>query len=306
MSKPPLSLSELPSRALDLIVSYSLSLGIRPFDLISQLGSRVSEATFRVLASHITLPDDDSILLSIEQAQGEKKGTCLVTSIDPLLVQHLEVVPPVNPEAPQLDEQGLSLFLDRFENLSSFTWTSTRLPPEDLCLDLANSAKYLRTFTFDLSPSSTTLSSSPLESSPFSYPSTSPSSPSTFLHSPPLLRWDSPHLSLLPSTLTSLSLSSLSPTGIRQLSQSLSLSSCPFSSTLERLELSKTNFVDDPLLEEIAKTLGKSLKVFKVKEMGGTKLSDSGLKSLFEGCLELEEFEMDCVEGRHHQYAPLR
>jgi hypothetical protein len=108
-----------------------------------------------------------------------------------------------------------------------------------------------------------------------------------------LLRWDCPSLSSLPGTLTSLTLSSLSHGGIQDFSNSLSSFFA-----LEQLELSKTVFVDDHLLREISAGLGKSLKRFRIREMGGTKLSDVGLNDLFEACSELEEFEMDCVEGK--------
>ncbi|GAA5952157.1 hypothetical protein JCM3765_005211 [Sporobolomyces pararoseus] len=326
MSKPPLNLTSLPAIALDRIISHSLTFGTSPIVLLSQLGSTISEATKRVLATTLTLPDDDSILLVIErevEKDEERRGSSLVTAVSTShshLVKHLEVVRPAPRsissaekgneqledeeeeevlEISPLDEHGFLTLLERFPNLSSFTWRSYRLPAEDLCIDLANSAKNLRSFTFDLVPSPfrdhysglSTLEASPLFG-------TSPCSPSSLhsllpLSSTPSLRWDCPSLSSLPGSLTSLSLSSLSHAGVQEFASSL-----PSFFALEHLELSKTVFIDDHLLQEVSQGLSKSLKSFTIREMGGTKLSDQGMNSLFEGCSELERFEMDCVEGR--------
>ncbi|GAA5996442.1 hypothetical protein JCM5350_007983 [Sporobolomyces pararoseus] len=326
MSKPPLNLINLPAIALERIISHSLSFGTSPNVLLSQLGSTISEATKRVVATTLTLPDDDSILLVIErelEKEEERRGSSLVTAVSTThshLVKHLEVVRPGPQsistadkskeqqqeeeeeevlEISPLDEHGFLALLGNFPNLSSFSWRSYRLPAEDLCIDLANSAKNLRSFTFDLVPSPFRdhySSPSALEASPLF--GTSPCSPSS-LHSllpsssTPSLRWDCPSLSSLPGSLTSLSLSSLSHAGVQEFASSL-----PSFFALEHLELSKTVFIDDHLLQEVSQGLSKSLKSFTIREMGGTKLSDQGMNSLFEGCSELERFEMDCVEGR--------
>ena len=341
MSDPPSRLTKLPPTTLDRIISLALSESVSPLTLISKLGSTISRSTWRVLATTIILPDDDSILLQLEREleSVNTRGTNLLSSIATShshLVKNLEIVRPTilsgngqngeedrgegllgNREIdfPPLDDHALLSFMNRFSNLTSFTWSSYRLPPEDLCLDIANSAKSLRSFRFDLVPSPFLTSLEPggdeaTPSSPNFNASTSPSSPSpsssmSLLHSHSHTsssslhhqhqtpRWDSPSLSSLPGTLTSLSLSSLSHAGIHELSNSLSSFFA-----LERLELSKTVFVDDSLLQEIAQALSKTLKWFKIAEMGGTKLSDVGLSSLFEGCQELEEFELDCIEGK--------
>ncbi|GAA5897255.1 uncharacterized protein JCM6883_006632 [Sporobolomyces salmoneus] len=317
MSKPPPTLPHLPPTTLERIIRLSLDQGNSPLSWLSEFGSIISQATERVLATTLTLPDDDSILLAIEEASRERESTA-ESSKDLLiiqatrwahLVQHLEVVRPLRSteeeepeEIPHLDDSGFLNLLERFPNLSSFTWNSSRLPPEDLCIDLSNSVKSLKEFKFDLVPvlvpdylRDFSFSSATLES-------TSPSSPSSLHCSPPpssvplhstSLRWDCPSLSCLPGTLTSLSLSSLSSSGVKEFQNSLSSFF-----NLERLELSKTVFIDDHLLGEISNGLAKSLKRFRIREMSGTKLSDQGLSDLFEGCGELEEFELEGVEGR--------
>lgn len=321
MSKPPPLLLQLPPAALERIISLSLSDGTSPLVWLSELGSLISDTTKRVLAATLTLPDDDAILVRIEQVLERSPDVqrpdlvTLVATTHSHLVRHLEVVAPVprshvleleeveGEETSQLDERAFSNLLERFPNLCSFVWKSHRLPPEDVCLDLARSAKSLSAFTIDLAPSPTNLIRDP--SSPSIEPSSSflpssPGSPSSLSHHAPHstataplpLRWDCPSLSSLPGTLTSLSLSSLSQAGIREFSTSLSSFFA-----LENLEISKTIFVDDHLMREISFGLSKSLKRLTIREMSGTKLSDQGLSDLLEGCGELEDFEMIAVEG---------
>ncbi|GAA6062658.1 hypothetical protein JCM10212_000558 [Sporobolomyces blumeae] len=212
-----------------------------------------------------------------------------------------------------LDDDALLAFVARLPNLASFTWSTCRLPPASLCQALADDAQQLSSFTFDVAPPRLDPSTfARRDSSSPDHPSlaslgltlgTSPSSPSLStsssvgpFHAAPLpsVRWDAPFLSLLPSAcLTRLSLSSLSHTGATNLAGSVaSLSS------IESLELSKTLFVDDPLLESISGALSRTLRQFAVRDMAGTKLSDRGIKVLLEACQELESFELTCVEGR--------
>ncbi|GAA5940739.1 uncharacterized protein JCM15063_006348 [Sporobolomyces koalae] len=333
MSKPRPKLTTLPPAVLDRIVDIALSCGTAsPLALISHLGRTIHHATWRVLAANVILADDDAILVRLERTleSDPVRGTNLLTAIvrdHSHIVRHL-VVTTASPSrdllarrrssgssgedehlvAP-LDDHALYAFLERFPHLSSFTWTASRLPPEDLCIHLATSARNLLGFTFHLAPSSTVTcvgderdgDTSTTPTSPSSSflasscsPLLSPSSSLLALHGgPPLSRWDGPHLSHLADTLTSLALSSLSHTGAQRLTNTLSSFLA-----LEHLDLSKTVFVDDSLLGAVAHALAKTLKRLAVRDMTGTKLSDAGIKAVFEECVELESFEFECVEGR--------
>ncbi|BGP01981.1 hypothetical protein RTG_02305 [Rhodotorula toruloides ATCC 204091] len=208
---------------------------------------------------------------------------------------------------PPLNDAALFGLIRRCKNLTSFTWSSYRLPPDDLCQVLGESAKGLLHFKVEIvasplaggagageeagvaagsfvgSPSSPQLGTSPTAS----FASHGASSTS---HTPP--RWDATSLSSLPSTLTSLSISSLSLAGSRTLSTSLA-----FFPSLESLSLSRTLFVDDAVLSSIGENC-KALKRLEVKDMGGTKVGENGLGEVFAGCEALEVLVLDAVEGR--------
>ncbi|BGO93565.1 hypothetical protein NBRC10512_000701 [Rhodotorula toruloides] len=208
---------------------------------------------------------------------------------------------------PPLNDAALFGLIRRCRNLASFTWSSYRLPPDDLCQVLGDSTKGLLHFKVEIvasplaggagageeagvaagsfvgSPSSPQLGTSPTAS----FASHGAGSAS---HAPP--RWDAPSLSSLPSTLTSLSISSLSLAGSRTLSNSLA--SFP---SLESLSLSRTLFIDDAVLSSIGENC-KALKRLEVREMGGTKISENGLGEVFAGCEGLEVLVFDAVEGR--------
>lgn len=55
-------------------------------------------------------------------------------------------------------------------------------------------------------------------------------------------------------------------------------------------------FVDDGLLAEVGNS-AKKLRKLRIREMNGTKLSDTGLGDVFDGCWLLEELELEAVEG---------
>ncbi|GEM10637.1 hypothetical protein Rt10032_c11g4654 [Rhodotorula toruloides] len=195
---------------------------------------------------------------------------------------------------PPLNDVALFGLLRRCKNLTSFTWSSYRLPPDDLCQVLGESAKGLLHFKVDLvagslaggagpgeeaagvgagsfvgSPSSPQLGTSPTAA--FGSHGTGSTS-----RTPP--RWDATSLSSVTSTLTSLSISSLSLAGSRALSTSL-----PSFPSLESLCLSRTLFVDDAVLSSIGENC-KALKRLEVREMGGTKVGENGLGEVFAGC----------------------
>ncbi|BGP42089.1 hypothetical protein JCM10449v2_006091 [Rhodotorula kratochvilovae] len=207
-----------------------------------------------------------------------------------------EDVPPI----PPLDDAAFFLVIARLNSLTSFTWSSYRLPPEELCLALGQACKNLASFSLDLVPSPFAPSASDHAAAPGSPQqlASSPSAASTLLglgngHSGAAsLRWDAPHLSALPLSLARLSLSHLSATGARSLAAAL-----PAFPALEALDLARTLFVDDALLAEIGAG-AKALRRLAVREMGGTKLSEVGLQALFDGCEALETLELECVEGR--------
>ncbi|KPV73676.1 uncharacterized protein RHOBADRAFT_54868 [Rhodotorula graminis WP1] len=223
---------------------------------------------------------------------------------------------------PPLDDTAFFLLVSRLSNLTAFTWSSYRLPPDALCLALGQACKSLTAFKLDLVPSpfaGTTLAdhhhhglSGAAPGSPQQLAATSPSSPPSFMalglggnghgyahgHASggggggAPLRWDAPHLSALPHTLVRLAVSHLSAAGARSLAAAL-----PSFPALETLELARTLFVDDALVAEVGAG-ARGLKRLVVRDMGGTKLSEQGLQALFDGCEALEVLELDCVEGR--------
>ncbi|GAA5859410.1 hypothetical protein JCM1840_004601 [Sporobolomyces johnsonii] len=343
------SLSTLPAQALDPILDLTLNLdpALR-LPLISQLGHHLGTATWRVLATHISLEDDDSILVQAEHDHHHHQpSSSLLSAVarHPDLAHHvrdLEIVrpspqegaassstssesdddptPEVDPFAldddvasaaagrraapaiAPLDDASLLLLLSKLSNLTSFTWSSYRLPPDHLCPALGQVAKGLRSFKFDLLPSPFPDDPDHASHSPSLVQaslSTSPASPTSLHHHHPHghahhhLRWDAPSLSALPGTLTSLSLSSLSQAGCRELGSAL-----PLFFGLDELEVAKTVFVDDALLGDIAKGAPRQFRRLRIADMHGTKLSDAGLGELLQACQELEVLELDCVEGR--------
>ncbi|GAA5985918.1 hypothetical protein JCM10908_006331 [Rhodotorula pacifica] len=221
-----------------------------------------------------------------------------------------EALAPVPVPPLPLHDAAFFLCLSKLENLTSFTWHSHRLPPEQLCLALGQACKNLTKFELDLVPSSSSSSGSHVApTSPVlgqqQHQQGYSTSPTTTMHSPlagggastsgavVLARWDAPHLASLPDKLTHLSLSSLSATGAKNLAEQ----ALPCLPLLEHLELAKTLFVDDGLLEAIGEH-AKMLAVLKVREMGGTKLSENGLRAVLDGCTELRELHLEAVEGR--------
>ncbi|GAA5840617.1 hypothetical protein JCM9279_007382 [Rhodotorula babjevae] len=219
---------------------------------------------------------------------------------------------------PPLDDTAFFLLVSRLSNLTSFTWSSYRLPPDALCLALGQACKSLTAFKLDLVPSPFAHEgladhgvSGAAPGSPQQLAATSPSSPPSFMalglggnrhghgyghglaHSGGApQRWDAPHLSALPHTLVRLAVSHLSAAGARSLGAAL-----PSFPALETLEVARTLFVDDALLAEVGAG-ARGLKRVVVRDMGGTKLSEQGLQALFDGCEALEVLELDCVEGR--------
>ena len=108
---------------------------------------------------------------------------------------------------PPLEDTSFLLLLSKLSSLTSFTWASNRPPPASLCPALGTTAKALQSFTLDLTATQD--------------------------------RWDAPHLSLLPTTVTRLDLSQLSLEGVRSLATATA--ALP---AIEHLRLSRTMFVE--------------------------------------------------------------
>ncbi|GAA6043988.1 hypothetical protein JCM8097_003426 [Rhodosporidiobolus ruineniae] len=207
---------------------------------------------------------------------------------------------------PPLDSAAFFLLLSKLNNLTSFTWRSYRPPPDQLCPALGAAAPSLKHFELELLPSpfedvpangagaaggDGVMSSPVLGSSPSAFTS---SSSHGHHHHPVTQRWDAPGLASLPNhSLTSLLLASLSQAGCKSLGAAL-----PLFLALEELEVAKTLFVDDALLGDVGQGAARTLRRFKVREMGGTKLSEVGLGEVSRGCEGLEVLELDGVEGR--------
>ncbi|GAA5980997.1 hypothetical protein JCM11641_001424 [Rhodosporidiobolus odoratus] len=333
MPTPPLhcQLSRLPPPVVDRIVSLALdydpTLGKH---LIASLGKQLQQALKRVIAHTVTLRDDDALLVRAEDdaSQGEGKRSSLLSAVwsNAQLasqVKHLAIVRPVAPASlspadsspanedppqfddlsnsptsspetpvPPLEQTSFYLLLSKLNQLTHLTWHSYRLPPEQLCAALGGAAGELKSFTLDILPS-------PFETA-VEVPGSPTLSPSSLHHHhhhhhgpPPQQRWDAPFLSSLSGGITTLSLSSLSQTGCKSLGSAL-----PLFLSLESLEVAKTLFVDDQLMGDIGQGSARTLKRLKIKEMGGTKLSEVGLGEVLTGCEGLEVLELDAVEGR--------
>ncbi|GAA5837451.1 hypothetical protein JCM11251_002109 [Rhodosporidiobolus azoricus] len=330
---PPHTLTALPPPVLDRVLKHVIE--THPSQLpnfISSLGSLVHNSILRVKTASIALLDDDAILVQAEndnEVEGGRRSS-LVSAFWGLphlaqQVHELVVVRPVvagaaldaetgpNDEKtqegaedespafddfsptstsapiPPLEDTAFFLLLSKLNSLNSFSWKSYRVPPEQLCPALGAAAPNLKRFELDLLPS-------PFEGVPPDIAPGSPSLGSTVAghgghHQH--VRWDAPGLSSLPSGLTFISLSSLSQAGCKSLASALA----GFPS-LTSLEVAKTLFVDDPVLTEVGQGAPKSLKKLAIREMGGTKLSEAGLKEVLQGCQGLEILELDAVEGR--------
>ncbi|GAA5899812.1 hypothetical protein JCM6882_005441 [Rhodosporidiobolus microsporus] len=198
---------------------------------------------------------------------------------------------PTSTPIPPLEDSAFFLFLSKLNNLTSFSWKSYRLPPEQLCPALGAAAPHLKQFELDLLPS-------PFDGAAAEVAPGSPSLSSTagaghHAHHHHHVRWDAPNLASLPAGVTSLSLSSLSQAGCKSLGAAL-----PAFIALESLEVAKTLFVDDQVMGDIGQGAARSLRRLRIAEMGGTKLSEVGLGEVLRGCEGLEVLELDAVEGR--------
>ncbi|KAG0656273.1 hypothetical protein C6P46_000341 [Rhodotorula mucilaginosa] len=295
---------------------------------LASLGKAINASVRRILAREVVLQDDDNRLVDAEEGQSAvllarvvndpnwANDVKLLTVVNPVFDQASDPALCHPPPPPPLDDAAFFLCLSRFETLSSFTWHSHRIPPELLCLALGQAAKNLTNFKLELVPlplsggTTTTDAAAPPSSPPLQQhqsPTSASGLYSPLLHgsgvgngtatsaaaSAPAPRWDAPHLASLPAKLTHLSLSNLSSLG----AQSLAEHALPALPMLEFVQLEKTLWVDDHVLEAMGRHL-KGLGVLKVREMAGTKLSENGLGEVLRGCPELRELHLDCVQGR--------
>ncbi|KAK4704879.1 hypothetical protein P7C70_g1319, partial [Phenoliferia sp. Uapishka_3] len=298
-----MGLTQLPPPILQRIVKYALEASDPAIVKRSLFGARSRQltcATFEALVHDLALEDNDAILVQAE-AEADSGPAAATTRLAAVItrpplaraVAHLSVHPPPlstlsagrsSSTAPwedastaltedadsdlasaplPLEDLSFLLVLSKLPALTSFTWASNRLPPTTLCPALGTTARSLVAFTLDLAPS----------------PSDA-------------IRWDASQLSTLPTSLIRLSLSQLSIEGVRSLA-SAATASLP---ALEHLELTRTVFVDDALLEALPSL--PSLRSLAIVDMHGTKLTDKGLAALMEGCNTLEVLELHRVEGK--------
>ncbi|GAA5874402.1 hypothetical protein JCM3774_005027 [Rhodotorula dairenensis] len=330
-------MATLPPPVLDRVLEHAFTLDRQLVPAaLAHLGTHGHDSARRVLAHSLVLHDDDD-LLAEAQEQHSASATSLLARVlnSPDWASQVRQVSVVNPDTtesalpradpdderqenarappPPMDDAAFFLCLSRFENLTSFTWHSHRVPPPQLCLALGQAAKNLTHFRLELvvpppaASGAVVVPSSPTLLQPQAAGPTSPS----LVHSPLLgsgsggtvvsntvagaARWDAPHLAALPDKLTHLSLSSLSASGARTLADDALASS--LGTSLEHLELAKTLFVDDQVLAAVGEH-AKGLQTLKVREMAGTKLSELGLKHVLDGCPELTELHLDGVQGR--------
>lgn len=178
-----------------------------------------------------------------------------------------------------LSTNAFLLLLAKLPSLRAFDWQAPRVPPPQLCPALGTACKSLTSFSFALDSASTVDPADPGLSSP------TPAALTT-------ARWDAPDLSALPVTLQGLALSNLSHDGARSLGAALS--SFP---VLEQLELARFPFVDDELLTELGQAGLRRLKLLRIREMTGTRLTEKGLGEVLAECDGLEEVVLDNVQG---------
>ncbi|EGG01832.1 uncharacterized protein MELLADRAFT_110704 [Melampsora larici-populina 98AG31] len=221
-------------------------------------------------------------------------------------------------------DRNLLNLLSRLANLRHFEWATDRLPMRDLCVDLGTHCPNLERFTLNLvNPKESGRSLHPTATLDSSILGPIPTV-ATHDHGPQLnlwtrrrsqttstlddmdsdsgngmiqtkpIRWDADSVDSLPSNLTHLHISSLSSLGSKNLSRAFE--GMPWISLTE-LKLNNTLFVDDELMTSVAKG-SKRIKVIKIENMSGTKLTERGIEVLFNSLDDLEEIEILDVEGR--------
>lgn len=178
-----------------------------------------------------------------------------------------------------LEDTAFYLLVSKLANLTSFVWSSHRVPPAALCAVLGHTAKGLLSFRVALvaDPSLTSPALGSLGAAPSSE----------------AIRWDALDIGALPGTITSLSLSHLSARGAKSLAAALE--SLCFSS-LEKLELVKTRFIDDTFMEALAEGC-RRLVVLNLVDLSGTKLTDQGFLTVFTASDMLEELSLEDLQG---------
>lgn len=286
-----MKLDAMPPLVLRKIISESLSLdSSRAQCFLASLGTKMSEATYSALLFKIIINDIDSLgflthllnekpfLLSrVEHAvvtsprSGREEEDDYLASTNGIDVVNIAIQSEIKTSSASGEKLLASL-----SQLASFTWISNQLPPNHLITLLPAS---LTSFRFNPSPSTTVSSSNDENHS---------AQVGTLLDQ---LKWDAFHLSSLSSSLINLSISYLSVEGVKRLSIALESNFL----ALERLELSNTRYIDDHVMLAAAEGC-KKLKVLKIREMAGTKLTDAGLIKIFEN-ESIEELVLDQVEG---------
>jgi hypothetical protein len=283
-----IKLEELPSNVLmEILTSILESDSSLTEYLIRSFGSHISNATYTALLYRITINDVDSldflqyILINKPELLERVRHATVVQNECGQSITDLDVHSAHSMAQPLLQDvktpstSGEDLLI-KLVQLTSFTWQSNQLPPAHLIHLLPQT---LTSFKLDLSPSTAITTSS-----------------SDHHHSPgpeiDQIKWDAHHLSALSPSLINLSISHLSVEGAKRLSNALEMSSFP---ALERIELSRTRYIDDHVMVALAEGC-KKLKTLKISEMQGTKLTDAGLIKVFEN-ESIEELVLDQVEG---------
>lgn len=283
----------LPPEILLPIIRHSLALSpalALPF--LTQLGTEFSNLTLAVEFAQLALPDDDTVLWEAEQAQSSsdsRLSAIYENDHKANLVKSLAIHAQSTPDVPPLEDTSFLLLLAKLPHLTNFTFSSPRLPPSNLCRALARTAKSLSHFKIDLSPR---CQNSQPASNSSNHVDSAPTA--TTGDGATKLRWDAEGISALPGGLLSLSISNLSSTGATNLANAFTASSFP---ELDRLELQRTAFVDDTLLQAVAEGAMK-LTTLRILDMSGTKLTGEGLRGIFEND-EITELVLDNVQGRY-------
>ncbi|KAL8293163.1 hypothetical protein RQP46_000857 [Phenoliferia psychrophenolica] len=179
-----MKLNELPSRVLERIVHFALLQDRALRSVLLRVDQQIASATFRTLVHSVNLEDDDCVLVQAEDATGPAatplaaiwRRAGLADAVRSLNIHQATTVAlgahakpwedspsrdstpahgastldELDDAAPPLEETSFLLLLSKLPSLTSFTWASTRTPPDTLCAALGTSAKNLTTFVLNL------------------------------------------------------------------------------------------------------------------------------------------------------------
>ncbi|KAI3615277.1 hypothetical protein WG66_003611 [Moniliophthora roreri] len=269
-------------RHLDAVLDklLSASIDIQPSlrkIFLSALGTRIHASAVRVLFSSVIIRDDSRLFDSLEYSQRSIVFPLLNSSSDhyalsvrKLTICNADLSGEQEDDVKPCSAVQVELLLNACSNLEELVWESAICPPDGLGEILASCNSRLQSFSY----------------TPHALAS------SQACHSS--RKWDAPSLPLLTSlNITHLHITRLSQSGARSLIEMLSQlgEDCQLESLIIDLV-----WLDELLCDAIAGA-GKRLHTLRLSTCG-TKLNDTGVISILEGCESLQELALDEVQGR--------